>query len=101
MICKYQMQNIFFLKKDSIFKEECYANLEQIYSKPIKYEEEIKKCRVASLTNPWIEKLGFMLGFCFNRVATEEIQTSERDLLFEDKYQSIFDEFVDSVLSED
>ncbi len=42
-----------------------------------------------------------MLGFCFNRVATEEIETSERDLLFEDKYQSIFDEFVDSVLSGD
>ena len=101
MICNYKMQNIFFLKKDSIFKEECYANLEQIYSIPKDYEAEIKKCRVASLTNPWIEKLGFMLGFCFNRVAIEEIEKSERDSLFQDKYQSTFDEFVDSVLNED
>lgn len=100
-ICKYQKQNIFFLKKDLIFKEECYANLEQIYSIPKDYESEIKKCRVASLTNPWIEKLGFMLGFCFNRVAIEEIEKSERDSLFQYKYQSTFDEFVDSVLNED
>lgn len=100
-ICNYKKRNIFFLKKDSIFKEECYANLEQIYSIPIKYEKEIKKCRVASLINPWIEKLGYMLGFCFNRVAIEEIEKSERDSLFQDKYQSTFNEFVDSVLRGD
>jgi len=100
-ICNYKVRNIFFLKKDSIFKEECYANIEQIYSISMKYEAEIKKCRVASLTNPWIEKLGFMLGYCFNRVATEEIEKSERDQLFEDKYQSIFDKFVDSILRGD
>lgn len=100
-ICNYNMRNIFYLKKDSIFKEECYANLEQIYSIPKENEAEIKKCRVTSLTNPWIEKLGYMLGYCFNRVAIKEIEKSERDSLFQDKYRSTFDEFVDSVLNED
>jgi len=100
-ICNYKKRNIFFLREDSIFEEKCYANLEQIYSIHIKYEKRIKKCRVASLTNPWVEKLGYMLGYCFNRVATEEIKKSERNQIFKNKYQSKFDNFVDSVLEED
>ena len=42
-----------------------------------------------------------MLRFSFNRVATEEIKKSDRNHLFENKYQLLFDDFVDLVLKED
>lgn len=99
-ICNYKKQNIFFLKGESIFIEQSYANLEQIYSLSSENVDQLKIYRVASLKNPWVEKLGFMLGFCFNRVATDEISKSERDALFENKYKTLFTEFVDNVIEE-
>lgn len=63
-------KGLFYLMPDKIFNgEECYANLEQIFSIGIEHLEKILDNRKVSLKSPWIEKLGFKLGYCFNRIA--------------------------------
>lgn len=67
----------FFLSPNSEFKgQPAYADLGQIYNIPVDYMQLVLKKRKLSLSNPWIEKLGFMIGHLFNRVATENIDQS-------------------------
>ena len=102
----YKDQSIFYLEADEFFNgKQCYANLEQIYTIPLnpmdkKNEilDSIKNCRKASLTNPFIEKLGFMAGYCFNRVAVKIFDKSSRKRIYNDKYKSRFEGLVNSVL---
>lgn len=99
-ICNYRKQNIYFLQADSIFNnQESYANLEQIYSIPFVFHEELIKYREASLKNPWVENLGFMLGYCFNRVAMEDVKKKERDRLYEKRWKITIDDFVKNILN--
>lgn len=91
----YKIRNIFYLKSNEIFNEkEAYADIEQIYSISIKNKDELIKCRVASLQNPWVENLGYMLGYCFNRVALEELTKSQRNNIYTTNFKSIVNKFV-------
>ncbi len=138
-IFNYEDQGIFYLEADEIFNgNQCYANLEQIYTislnpidkknennevneinpidkknennevneiNPIDKRKEILdsiiNCRKASLTNPFIEKLGYMVGNCFNRVAMEVFDKSTRDKIYDTKYKSRFEGLVNLVLDRD
>ena len=69
--------------------EPCFSDLEQISNIRLN-EEKIKDIlvlRKASLTNPWLEKFGYKLGYCFNRVATEDFPKAKLKQLVE-KYDN-------------
>lgn len=66
----------------------CYANLEQLYSLPISNIDKILKFRKVSLKNPWVEKLGYMLGHCFNRIATDNYSKADIDELYINEYKN-------------
>lgn len=51
-----------------------YADLGQVFSVSKRYISHMISQRCCSLRSPWREKLGFMLGYLYNRVATEDIQ---------------------------
>lgn len=89
-ICNYKRKNIFFLIADEILdNEDCYADLEQIYSITIDNVESILNNRKASLQSPWIEKLGFKIGYCFNRIALPDTPPNHIKNIFDSKYLMI------------
>ncbi|MHA2260084.1 MAG: hypothetical protein ACXACO_19125 [Promethearchaeota archaeon] len=92
-ITKYESKDTFFLKEDSVFDNEaCFADLEQISNITLQLREsdrkkkmdEMMSHRKASLENPWMEKLGFTLGNCFNRIATEDFPQLEFEKIVEE-----------------
>lgn len=96
LLFNYKIRNIFYLKPNGFFDEkEAYADIEQIYSISMDNKDELIKCRVASLQNPWVENLGYMLGYCFNRIALEELTKSQRSNIYNTNFKSIVDTFVD------
>jgi len=95
-ICNYKRKNIFFLISDEVLdNEDCYANLEQIYSVGIDDVESLLNNRKASLQSPWIEKLGFKIGYCFNRIALPDTPLEHIENLFESKYLTLIQDKIE------
>jgi len=107
-IFNYEDKSIFYLEADEIFNgKQCYAHLEQIYTMSLNLKDNknqildlIKNCCKASLTNPFIEKLGYMVGYCFNRVAIEVFDITSRNQIYDNKYKSRFEGLVNSILTQ-
>lgn len=77
-ISQYIPKNYFFLAPNPIFNElPAYADIEQISNLPIEYYDEIKSNRLVSLFTPWREKLGWKLGYLFNRIALDDVRKEE------------------------
>lgn len=57
----------------NLIEKPTYANLSQINSVRKEYIPDLLDNRICCLTSPWREKLGFMLGYIYNRVATANI----------------------------
>ncbi len=94
----YKPKGLFYLMPDTIFQgEECYANLEQIFSINIDYLEEILQNRKVSLLSPWIEKLGFKLGYCFNRIALPEFPVKKFRKLYKKPHLHQIEELFNSI----
>lgn len=73
-----------------------YADLTQIYSVEKDYLKNILENRIKSLSSPWREKLGFMAGYLYNRVAIDDV---DKEAINE--YVSISNkEFIDQYLEE-
>ena len=81
------IRHYFFLSPIPEIKENpAYAHLEQITKIPKQFMRDLINNRIISLKRPWKEKLGWMTGNLFNRIALEDmdktipkqyIQTSE------------------------
>ena len=89
-ITSNENRDTFYLEEDPMFNDNpCFADLEQIFN--IRLNEEKTKnllnLRKASLRNPWLEKFGYKLGYCFNRVATEDFPEDKLTKLVE-KYDN-------------
>jgi len=65
---------------------------EQIYSIPKENINNLLKNRKASLRSPWIEKLGFKLGYCFNRIALPDYPPNHIENIITGKYLTIIEE---------
>lgn len=73
-IAKNKKRFHFFLSPATDFsKTPAYADLAQIFSIPKRYIPTVVGKRICGLKNPWREKLGFMVGYLYNRVATKDI----------------------------
>jgi len=74
----------FFLSPiPNISQYPAYADLQQIIKIHKKYSKEIIANRIISLKNPWREKLGWMTGNLFNRIATLDIRKDTKDNFIE------------------
>ncbi len=68
----------FFLAPNPIFKNHpAYADIGQISNLPLEYYDEIRSNRLISLFSPWREKLGWKLGYQFNRIALEDVKEDD------------------------
>ncbi len=98
-ILNYKDQNIFYLEPNDIFNHDrCYAYIGQIFTIPIEESKELKKNCKASLLSPYIEKLGYMVGNCFNRVALDEFEGHRRNQIYEKNYRTLSEEIVNKIL---
>jgi len=52
-----------------------FVHLGRIFTINILYIEKIKTNRIAGLSSPWREKLGYKIGHIFNRIAIESIDS--------------------------
>lgn len=65
----------FFLSPiPKVCKNPAFAHLEQITKISKKYMDNLLKNRKISLKKPWREKLGWMVGNLFNRIALKDIE---------------------------
>jgi hypothetical protein len=95
---KYIRKSTFFLSPLPAFDNlPTFAIIEDIRSIPIgETKEIILKSRIASLKNPWREKLGYKLAYLYNRVATdnppakEEIHSWWKDV-YERNYKEVIE----------
>jgi len=77
-LSKFKKKYYFFLTPNPIFNNiPAYADIGQISNLPLKYYEDIKSSRLISLLSPWREKLGWKLGYLFNRIALEDVKKDE------------------------
>ena len=77
-ISQFIPKNYFFLTPHPIFNYlPAYADIGQIWNLPIEYYDEMKSNRLVSLFSPWREKLGWKLGYLFNRIALEDVRKEE------------------------
>lgn len=77
-ISQFIPRNYFFLAPNPVFNNlPAYAEIGQIWNLPIEYYDEIKSNRLVSLFSPWREKLGWKLGYLFNRIALEDVKKEE------------------------
>lgn len=85
----------FFLSPiPNVSKNPAYVHLEQITKIPKKYIEEIIMNKKASLNKPWREKLGWMTGNLFNRVALVDINKTTSDNYVQNN--KIFNSFIET-----
>lgn len=93
-IFNYKNCLYFFLKTNDCLEKPLIADLQQISNISIKYYEELFKNRNYSLDNPWIEKLGYMIGENFNKVAVDELTESEKEILIKNRCIPIIEIFL-------
>lgn len=68
-ILNYEQKFIFFLTNSTEFEgSHAFADLLRIATIPIKYINIVLDNRIKSLKSPWREKLGWKIGYMFNRV---------------------------------
>lgn len=76
-ISKYEKKFFFFLTKTPEFEgSHAFADLLRITTIPVEYINNILEKRIKSLKSPWREKLGWKIGYLFNRVGLPDITTS-------------------------
>ena len=91
-------KGFFYLMPDKIFEgKECYADLEQIHSINRKYIGHLLEHRKASLRSPWLEKLAFKLGYCFNRIALPDFPIEKFEKSYKDKHFNLIESLYDTI----
>lgn len=76
-IFNYKNSHYFFFRTTQKIREPIIADLQQISNISIEYYDELLKLRDLTLENPWIEKLGYMVGENYNKVAVVAFNSSE------------------------
>lgn len=72
---QYKPKYYFLLFPDSEFgNKPAFADLGRVFGVPIEWKETIISKRILSLKNSWREKLGYKIGYLYNRIATKEIE---------------------------
>jgi len=76
-IFKYEKKFFFFLVKTPEFEgSHAFADLLRIATIPVIYINDILDNRIKSLKSPWREKLGWKIGYIFNRVGLPDTTTN-------------------------
>jgi len=76
-ILNYEQKFLFFLTNNSEFGgSHAFADLLRIITIPVKYINNILENRIKSLKSPWREKLGWKIGYIFNRVGLPDTTTN-------------------------
>jgi hypothetical protein len=78
---KYNKKQFYYLPKDLDYKinEDCVAWIEIIITQEVKIlKEAILKNIKCTLKPPWKEKLGWRLGYLYNRVSLEDFEKKWR-----------------------
>ncbi|MFX1568135.1 MAG: hypothetical protein ACFFCV_07185 [Promethearchaeota archaeon] len=78
-IFNYKNSFYFLLIPNNVIKKPLVGDLQQISNISFDYYDELLKLRSLTLENPWIEKLGYMVGENFNKVAIDTFEESEID----------------------
>ncbi len=77
-ICDYEAKFHFFLPKTSEFGDsEGFADLLNIRTIPVKFDKYILENRIKSLKSPWREKLGWKIGYIFNRIGLPDVTSTK------------------------
>lgn len=91
----YKLKEYFYLPKDENYDiNEDYVVLLEILL-PQKFEEFItiiKKTTKCSLMSPWREKLGWKIGYLYNRIALDEFSEKLRNEITEATLKTIYSE---------
>lgn len=76
-ILNYKKKFVFFLTKIPEFEgSHAVADLLRTTSIPVEYFNNILRNKIKSLKSPWREKLGWKIGYIFNRVGLPDTTTS-------------------------
>ena len=70
------------------------GDLQQISNISFNYYDDLLKLRNLSLENPWIEKLGYMVGENFNKVAVDTFEESEIEDIINNSCNPILDKIL-------
>jgi len=93
-IFNYKNSYYFLLKINDIIKKPLVGDLQQISNISFIYYDELLKLRNLSLENPWIEKLGYMVGENFNKVAVDILEESEIEDIINNNCNPILDKIL-------
>lgn len=112
--CEYKPKNFFYLPPNTLFNDDpCYADLEQISSIELIVEKEIEEKKVKKyiideilpfrkicLESTYREKLGFKLGYRFNRIAIKDFDENYIKCIYTNNYQNRVEKIIDDYKTE-
>lgn len=99
-LANYQDKRLFFLPPDSIFNgSAAFSGIDEISAIPVTHWKELLKLRRASILSPWREKLGFKMGYLYNRVATHTPRFKDIRTWVEANYKDFVKESLATALS--
>lgn len=93
-IFNYKNSLYFLLKTNDIIKKPLVGDLQQISNISFEYYDDLLQLRNLSLDNPWIEKLGYMVGENFNKVAVDTFKESEIEDIINNNCNPILDKIL-------
>ncbi len=100
-LAKYRGHSFFLIFPNRIFSNEfIIADLTNIINIDICEIDKITKLRKATLLNPWREKLGFMTGSIFNRIAVDDLDDKDEEVIsnyINEKYEEELSQKVETI----
>ena len=95
----YVRKHTFFLSPLTTFCERpSIAHIEDLISVKKEKKDILIKNRVSSLQNPWREKLGFMVGNLYNRVATFSPVLKDINDWWIYEYKDVYEQYLQEIL---